>query len=70
MSTVIVGTTMSLDGYINDRTGSVASLYPDLEELQNTEMLQDSIRSTGAVVMGRHAFDRAQRDFIRMESKR
>jgi hypothetical protein len=70
MSPVIVGTTMSLVGSINDRMGSVASLYPDLEDLQNTEMLQELIRSTGAVAMGRHAFDMAQGDFIRMESKR
>ncbi len=41
MSKVIVGTTMSLDGFINDRTGSVASLYPNLEELRKTEMLQE-----------------------------
>jgi len=60
MGKVIVGTTMSLDGFINDRTGSVARLYPDLDELRKTEMLQESIRTTGAVLMGRHAFDMAQ----------
>lgn len=27
MSQVLVGTTMSLDGFINDRDGSVAKLY-------------------------------------------
>jgi hypothetical protein len=31
MEKVILGMTMSLDGFINDRDGSVASLYPDLE---------------------------------------
>ena len=56
MGKVILGMTMSLDGFINDQNGSVASLYPDLEELQNTEPLQEAIKTTGAVVMGRHAF--------------
>lgn len=32
MSSVIIGTTMSLDGLINDRTGRAGRLYPDLEE--------------------------------------
>ncbi len=67
MGKVIVGTTMSLDGFMNDRLGSVASLYPDLEELRKTEMLQESMKSTGAVVMGRHAFDMAQGDFTGYE---
>ncbi len=34
---VIVGTTMSLDGFINDRNGRVDLLYPDLAELRKTE---------------------------------
>jgi dihydrofolate reductase len=63
MTQVIVGTTMSLDGFINDRFGSVASLYPNMEDLHETEMLQESIRFTGAAVMGRGAFDMAQGDF-------
>ena len=67
MSQVIVGTTMSLDGFINDRFGSVASLYPNLEELRETELLQVSMRATGAVVMGRRAFDMAQGDFTDYE---
>ena len=56
MAKVILGMTMSLDGFIHDREGSVADLYPDLEELRNTEPLQEAIRNTGAVVMGRNAF--------------
>lgn len=47
---------MSLDGFINDRNGSVASLFPDLDELRNTEALEEAIRTTGAVVLGRNAF--------------
>lgn len=67
MAKVIVGTTMSLDGYMNDRQGSVSLLYPSLEELYETEMLQESMRSTGAVVMGRHAYDMANGDFTGYE---
>jgi dihydrofolate reductase len=67
MGKVIVGTTMSLDGFMNDRTGSLAQLYPDLAQLRETEMLQDSMKSTGAVVMGRHAYDLADGDFTGYE---
>src|SRR5450432_3444314 len=56
MGKVIVGTTMSLDGFINDRNGDVGRLYPDLEALQTTEVLAEAIRTTGAVVMGRRAY--------------
>ncbi len=56
MGKVILGMTMSLDGFINDRNGSVDSLYPDLDELRNTKLLQESIRTTGAVVMGRRSY--------------
>jgi dihydrofolate reductase len=63
MGKVILGLTMSLDGFINDRSGDVGSLYPDLEALGKTELLQESIRNTGAVVMGRNAYDMAKGDF-------
>jgi len=67
MAKVIVGTTMSLDGFMNDRHGSVERLYPDLEALRQTEWLQEEIRTTGAVVMGRHAYDMAQGDLTGYE---
>lgn len=60
MAKVILGITMSLDGYINDRGGSVDALYPDLETLRDTEPLKESIQNTGAVVMGRNAFAMAE----------
>jgi dihydrofolate reductase len=63
MAKVIVGTTMSLDGFMNDRNGDVQRLYPDLEALGQTEMLQESIRNTGAVIMGRHAFEMGDPDW-------
>ena len=56
MGKVILGFTMSLDGFINDREGSVESLYPDLDTLRYDKPLQDSIKNTGAVVMGRKTY--------------
>jgi dihydrofolate reductase len=67
MAKVILGTTMSLDGFIADRNGDLGPLYPDLEELRNTEMLQESMRNTGAVVMGRRSYDLAQGDLTGYE---
>jgi dihydrofolate reductase len=67
MAKVLIGTTMSLDGFMNDRHGSVESLYPDLNELRNNEMLQEEIQTTGAVIMGRRAYDMAQGDITGYE---
>jgi len=67
MAKVIVGMTTSLDGFVNDRNGSVARLYPDLAALRKTEMLQDAIATTGAVVMGRRAYEMAKGDFTGYE---
>jgi len=67
MSKVVLGMIMSLDGFVHDQNGSVGALYPDLGALDQTEMLQESIRATGAVVMGRHAYDMANGDFTGYE---
>ncbi len=56
MGKAILGFTMSLDGFINDRNGGVERLYPDLDTLRYAEPLQDTIRNTGAVVMGRKTY--------------
>jgi dihydrofolate reductase len=60
MGKVILGMTMSLDGFINDSSGSVGALYPDLAAWRETEPGRESIRNTGAVVMGRHSFDMSE----------
>ena len=60
MGKIILGMTMSLDGFINDRNGSVAALYPDLDAWRETDPGKESIENTGAVVMGRHSFDMAE----------
>src|SRR5215472_12324497 len=67
MGKVIVGATMSLDWFMSDRDGDVGRLYPDLEALRKTEMLQEEIRMTGAVVMGRRAYDMGEGDFTDYE---
>ena len=67
MGKVIVGTTMSLDGFMNDRNGEVSRLYPDLEALRSTAMLQEEIRMIGAVVMGRRAYDMGEGDLTDYE---
>ena len=60
MGKVIIGATMSLDWFMNDRHGDISRLYPNLEALRDTEMLQEEIRTTGAVVMGRRSYDMAE----------
>jgi len=67
MGKVIVGATISLDGFMNDRTGDVSRLYPDLEALRMTEMLQEEIQTTGAVVMGRRSYDMGEGDLTDYE---
>jgi dihydrofolate reductase len=67
MGKVLAGMTMSLDGFIEDRNGSVARLYPDFDAMRQTDLLQEEIRRTGAVVMGRRAYDMAQGDFTGYE---
>ena len=53
---VVLSMIVSLDGFVNDKFGRVGALYPDLAALQTTTVMQDAIRDTGAVVMGRRAF--------------
>jgi len=60
MARVILGMTMSLDGFINDRSGGVGALYPDLDTMRHTESMRESIQSTGAVVMGWNAYAMAR----------
>lgn len=67
MGNVIVGATMSLDGFMNDRNGDISRLYPDLEALGRTEILQEEIRTTGAVVMGRRSYNMAEGDLTGYE---
>jgi RibD C-terminal domain len=58
MAKVIAGMTISLDGFVADESGS-AQLYPDLEALHGTDCMNEMIAETGAVLMGRRAFEMA-----------
>lgn len=62
MGKVIGGMTLSLDGFASDLHGDVSRLYPNLGELRATEMLQEEIRTTGAVLMGRHSYNMGDPD--------
>lgn len=56
MSKVILGLTMSLDGYAEDINGSVNPLYSDLELLDETDVMDEFKKETGAVVMSGKEF--------------
>ncbi len=58
---------MSLDGFVADRHGDASPLYPDLIAFEDNEGLQESIDSTGAVVMGRSAYEMAEGDLTGYE---
>jgi dihydrofolate reductase len=62
MSKVIVGMTTSVDGFVADRTGSAARLYPDLAALQGTPYMNAAIEETGAVLMGKRTFEMGDPD--------
>jgi dihydrofolate reductase len=62
MAKVIAGMTMSLDGFVADQSGSVDRLYPDLAELRGTAYMDAAIEETGAVLMGRRAFEMGEPD--------
>jgi hypothetical protein len=47
MGKVIAGTTMLLDGFVNDRNGDLGCLFPDMEAMRNFADVQEAIRSTG-----------------------
>jgi dihydrofolate reductase len=57
MGKVIAGMSMSLDGFINDSSGSVDKLYTDFGELHDVSTFQEMIKNTGAAVMGRHVYE-------------
>ena len=59
MAKVLAGMTMSLDGFINDRNGSAASLSPDFEELLEAPSFKQMVEDTGAVIMGRRTYEMA-----------
>jgi dihydrofolate reductase len=67
MGKVILGTVMSLDGYMNDKNGSISRLYRDYGTLADNEVVQEAMRTTGAVIMGRRNYDMGNGDFTGYE---
>ncbi len=67
MGKLIVGTTMSLDGFMADRNGDLSPLYPDLDALRRSDFLQEQIRTTGAALMGRRTYNLGQGDYTGYE---
>jgi dihydrofolate reductase len=59
MAKVMAGMTISLDGFIQDRSGSAMSLSPDFDELRVTPSFTKMIEDTGAVIMGRNTYEMA-----------
>lgn len=57
MGLVVVDMSISLDGFAADQHGSNSPVYPDLETLGRSDVLRELIASTGAVMMGRRAYD-------------
>ena len=51
--------TVSLDGFVNDRNGSVKNLSPDFKELHDVPSFKEMIDNTGAAIMGRHTYEMA-----------
>jgi dihydrofolate reductase len=62
LAKVIVGMTISLDGFAADQNGNAGRLYPDLAALRDTAYMRDAIQQTGAVLMGRRTFEMADPD--------
>lgn len=49
--------TMSLDGFINDSSGSIEKLYSDFDEMHEAPLFKEMIKQTGAAIMGRRTFN-------------
>lgn len=60
MGSLVAGMTMSLDGFVEDATGSFAALYTDFDELVASAYMRRLQEETGAVLMGRRTFDLAE----------
>lgn len=67
MAKVVAGMMMSLDGFVNDRDGNVAILYPDADTMRESASIQEAMRATGAVIMGRRSYEMGNGDFTGYE---
>lgn len=67
MGKVVGGMTVSLDGFVNDQNGDTSRLFSDFDAVLESEIMQDAIRTTGAVIMGRRSYEMASGDFTGYE---
>ena len=56
MGQVHAGMVMSLDGFVKGRDDNTTPLYPAFDEVMATDLMQEIIATTGAVVMGRNSY--------------
>ena len=56
MGQVLAGMAISLDGFVQDRDGKTAQLYPAFDEMMASDLMQEQLVTTGAVVMGRNSY--------------
>lgn len=66
MGKIRFGMTLSLDGFVADRNG-VGALYPDSEEMRQSETPREIVAATGAVVMGQRTHEMAGSDWTGYE---
>jgi dihydrofolate reductase len=64
---VHAGMVMSLDGFVQGRDGNSALLSTAFEELIASDLMQEIIATTGAVVMGRTTYDMSSGDYTNYE---
>jgi dihydrofolate reductase len=67
MGKVVVGMRVSVDGFVADREGSSARLYPDLGGLRENPVVEEAIENTGSVILGRRSYDMADGDLTGYE---
>jgi dihydrofolate reductase len=67
MGKVVAGMTVSLDGFVNDRNGDTSRLFPPRPKIRELEVVKRAMDRTGAVLMGRRAYEMAHGDFTTFE---
>jgi len=67
MGEVHAGMVMSVDGFVQGRDGNTTPLYPAFDDMMASDLMQEIIATTGAVVMGRTTYDMSQGDYTGYE---
>ena len=67
MGQVHAGMVMSLDGFVEGRDDNTTPLNPAFDEMMATDLMQEIIATTGAVVMGRTTYEMSSGDYTDYE---